>query len=526
MLNWLNEQVRVYRGNAASVKEYRIQLRSTKIIWYWGIYLGILVIVAMANYASIVAGADHSPASLQTSLQAYYQIVIAFLQCLILIIAPMLGASMLVSEYDLRSIELVFSSPASTKYFLVGKYMSALRQMIMLLFLSLPITAVGVTLGGATWTMVLEQYAYLAMQGAIALAIAMPIAVGTQSMVRTVAGVLAAIFLICIFCVPLVLPMLGAVMMGGAGMGTMSVPPLAGLVPFFSAFALGQSSPLFSLILPNWVFALVATIFFIKVLLLGAGSALTKAGSKETMSLRIHAIILAVVYAALMVMTVNGTPFPPSMPERLGVMFLLINVPLIPILCVLFFIAASGRAEDKKFLADKLFDFKEIIRGRPSGAMGFGLLLVGIVAFSISGALFSKGMLSKSEFLLLPSWGLAVGAFILGVGWFFSPMFDAAHAARRVIVAVVVGIMIFSYVALAMYDTAQAASYMSSGDYYQGNQMSLYNPFLPWANSFVVVVAKLVLITLLACVAYYFGEKRRRVAFEKYHSTNSLRNPA
>lgn len=510
MRDWLKEQVRIYKGNAASIKEYRIQLRSTKTIWYWGIYLLILVIVAMANYGSIVASASNSPSSLQASLQGYYQIVLGFLQVMILLIAPMLAASSVVSEYELRSIELVFSSPASTKYFLVGKYLAALRQLILLLFLSLPITAVGVTLGGATWQQVLEQYAYLAMQGAIVLAIAMPIAVTTQSMVRTVSGVIGAIILGSLFGAVLSASSIGMLFGGMMGGPTPTVPPLIGLVPFLTPFSLGYTTPVGPVPVPNWIFSVAATVLIVKVLLLGAGSALTRVGSKETKSLRIHGIILIALYCVSLYLPLSLIPtLGSASPERMGTALLMTNVPLIPVYFILMFLAASGRAEDRKFLADKFFDAREIIGGRPSGALGYGLALMVMVAYSCAGGLLAAGMIRKLEFLMFPLWGIAFGLLILGIGWFVSPNFDAVTGSRRTVVALTVGLVFLSHIALLMMDLSMNRTVTP--------WIALANPFLPWADSLELVVMKIVIIFILGGTAYYFGEKRRRLMYEKFY---------
>ncbi|MBX3114060.1 MAG: hypothetical protein KF836_05785 [Fimbriimonadaceae bacterium] len=507
MQTWLKEQVRIYRGNAASIKEYRIQLRSTKTIWYWGIYLSILVIVAMANYGSIVSSASNSPSSLQSSLQTYYQIVVGFLQGMILLIAPMLGASAIVSEYDLRSIELVFSSPASTKYLLVGKYLAALRQLALLLFLSLPITAVGVTLGGATWQQVIEQYLYLMMHGAIVLAVAMPIAINTQSMVRTISGVVAVLILGGFFAgvaSASSMPM----MFGAMGGSSTSIPPLVGLVPFLTPFTLGYSTPIGSVVIPNWIFAGIATLAIVKVLLLGAGSALTKVGSRETRSLRVHGLILVALYCFSVYATINSIPWS-SAPQRQGIAMMAVNMPLIPIFFILMFLAASGRAEDRKFLADKLFSWKEILGGRPSGSLGYGIILIAMVAFTNALTLYSVSFIRKLEILMLPAWGLAFGLMILGIGWWVSPGFDQVVGSRRTVVAVVMGLVILSHVGLMFLDIGMNQVVTEF--------LVLANPFIPWADSLLVVVMKTAILLTIAGLAYYFGEKKRRLMFNKYY---------
>jgi len=512
MQAWLKEQARIYRGNAASIKEYRIQLRSTKTIWYWGIYLSILVIVAMANYGSIVSSASNSPSSLQSSLQTYYQIVVGFLQGMILLIAPMLAASAIVSEYELRSIELVFSSPASTKYFLVGKYLAALRQLALLLFLGLPITAVGVTLGGATWQQVIEQYFYLMMHGAIVLAVAMPIAINTQSMVRTISGVVAVLVLGGFFAAVASASSV-AMMFGGMAGSVSSVPPLVGLVPFLTPFTLGYSTLVGLVPVPNWVFAGVATLAIVKVLLLGAGSALTKVGSRETKSLRIHGLILVALYCFSMYSTIKSVPLTPN-PQRLGMVMLIVNLPLIPLFFILMFLAASGRAEDRKFLADKLFDFKEILGGRPSGSFGYGMILIAMVAFTNVLTLYSVAYVRKLEILLLPAWGLAFGFMILGIGWWVSPGFDQVVGSRRTTVAAVMGLVIMSHVGLMFLDIGMNQVVTEF--------LVLGNPFVPWANSLMVVVTKIVVLATIGGMAYYFGEKKRRLMYSKYYGQPNL----
>ncbi len=497
MTAWLAEQKRIYFGNANSVKEYRIQLRSTKTVWYWGIYLGILVLVALANYGSIGATTgDMSPTSVQMALTTYYQLVTGFIHAALLLIAPMMAASAIMTEYELRSIELVQCAPVSTKYFFVGKFISCLRQILLLLFLALPIAAVGVTLGGASWPQILEQFAYIGMQAAIFAAIAMPLAIVTQSIVRAVAGVIGIGLMFMLFSSILV----GVMFASGGGAG---FPALTGLIPFLSAISIGQSTPIGPMLVPNWLVSLIICVLLVKVILLGAGSAMTRVGSKETLSLRIHGLVLTALFATLIGIGFSFFPIVGlSGVARARTINMILGMPMLLGFFQILVVTGHGRLEERKFFADRLFDLQDTFRGRPSGAIGYSLLVTLAIVGGVALPMLLQGVVKIDEVLAGLIWSIGFTTFLLGLCWHVSTFFDLVTPARRATFGLLIAMSAVCYfVGLTLDGVSQGFDTL---------YMLVLNPFLPFSNSMGDIFVKSVVLIGGGVLFLIMGEARRR----------------
>ena len=53
VMEWVGETWRTYVGNATSVRDFRVQMRGTKTILAWSLYLIVLLFVAYAFYANV-----------------------------------------------------------------------------------------------------------------------------------------------------------------------------------------------------------------------------------------------------------------------------------------------------------------------------------------------------------------------------------------------------------------------------------------------------------------------------------------
>src|SRR5689334_17824116 len=185
LLAWVAEQHRVYFDNAPAVREYRTQLRSSRAPWLLVGYLAILVAMASLTYWGVSFAGTGSPAEVQGRLNGFFQAVIGMLEFMVALAAPVVAASSVIGEYNTRMIDLVFSSPMSAKYFLVGKLVAAYRYILLMLAVSLPVAAVSVVLGGATWSDVLTSYALVSLHALLYMSISLPIAVLTGKAIPT-----------------------------------------------------------------------------------------------------------------------------------------------------------------------------------------------------------------------------------------------------------------------------------------------------------------------------------------------------
>ncbi|MEA2552748.1 MAG: hypothetical protein QOJ65_924, partial [Fimbriimonadaceae bacterium] len=153
--DWARENFAVYADNATSRRDFRAQLRGNRSFILWMIYLAMLIGLGMLNYSQSVDRGQVSVVQAQAWLQNFYEMIMVLLAAMITLVAPALAATAIVIEKERRSLDLLFSAPVKPKVLLVGKMLSAYRYTWMLLVLSLPVTAVCVVLGGATWSEVL-----------------------------------------------------------------------------------------------------------------------------------------------------------------------------------------------------------------------------------------------------------------------------------------------------------------------------------------------------------------------------------
>lgn len=456
------------------------------------------MLLALANYhAAAKPGA--SPSEIQAALHGYYVLVIGFIEGMILLIAIMLGASTIVSEYELGSMELVFSSPASSKYFLVGKYMAALRQIVLLLFLSLPITAVGVTLGGATASQVLEHYFYILLHAAFVLAISFPVACLTKNVFRTITSVFGALAACYFFSFLFVASTSGGALMGAASGGP--PPPLIGLIPFTEVLVLGRSVTIWGQTIPAWVLPALATLVMVRIFILSAGSVISKAGSKETFSLRIHVFALLALFAVTSWYSITGSGMP-----RMGVttwpteaIGIGVEAFALPSLVMIGYISAWGRAEERKFLADEIWNWREIFGGRPSGSLGYGMLCLAVSCLfaTVTILKFTPNMFAISAGVLHV---FSLGFAILGFGWLVGTMVDTAEVARRVVFAIAIFLLVITQVAGAV--ISLNISRYGEPRYVDLNFLAATG--MPWA-----VIVKSVLLIAIGAGCYVLGERRR-----------------
>ncbi|MFW5697918.1 MAG: ABC transporter permease, partial [Fimbriimonadaceae bacterium] len=224
---WIREQREIYFGNAELKKDYRVRLRGNRVAWVLAFYLGLFLIVTLGIFQSI-AGGQISVVEAQSRLQDLYVWVTIMLEALALFVAPAVACSNIVAEHQRKSDELIFVSPITLKYFLVGKLLSGLRYLLVLFALALPMAAACVVFGGATWREVVLAYVILCFRSCFYLALALPIAAATKKVVPAFILTLLAIGF---------LAFLGSFfgasgLLGASGMtGSMGLP---GQVPFYS----------------------------------------------------------------------------------------------------------------------------------------------------------------------------------------------------------------------------------------------------------------------------------------------------
>lgn len=393
---WVNENVGVYFRNATAVRDYRVQLRGSRAVILWAIYLLVLITFGMLTYAQAASRQQMSVVEAQQSLQNFYEQIMYLLGTMVLLIAPALTATAIVSERQRKSLDLVFSSPVSPKYYLVGKMISSYRYIWMLLVLSLPVTAACVVLGGASWSEVLASYGLLSLHGLIVTAIALLFSTLAQKPVGAIVwsylgvtgyGILGSMIAAMGMNIPFI----------GSTRNINEVPFTICLSPYFVVHAASTYTEILGTRVPNWAIMAVFTVLIVKLVLAGAGSAISSFGSRETKSLRVHGIVYSYLLSLGMAATMGApfslvgsavTPGSPSGVTNFDQMFGRLFISLVlPVFLFLPFISCFGTDLEKKYWPDGVFSLRRMLTGAPSGGLAYSLTLVlaiagGVITYS------------------------------------------------------------------------------------------------------------------------------------------------
>ena len=438
----------VYFDNAPMVREFRTQLRGNKAPWIIAVYLGLLMFMAVIVYTGVSLVGNRSLSQMQGSLNAFYFAIVGMLEFLVAIIAPVIAASSIVGEYDRKSVELIFTSPIGVKYFLVGKLVSSYRYLLVLISLALPMAAIAVVLGGATWQDVLSSFVVISMHGLFYMAISLPIAVLTAKSVVTVLFSYLATFVWVNIMAAISFPALASA--GG------NVPLSAGLCPYMTGAISDSSSQIGSLNIPIWLSTVLITLLAVKLLVLGAGSALTRAASKETLGLRIHGLIYSALLGSIVGMS-SGAAFSAGFGSLTASSWLVpIYFMSLTLVICLPYICIWNRFSESKYYPNGLLRIRYTFRGTPASGLAYlmSLLLTAVIAgqlasFSVGGSFVLSDLFYV--FGLLSFWFLA-----WSLGWASSALFSkqGVESARRVHILLIFCVYILPILLLLVVDGA------------------------------------------------------------------------
>ena len=404
MGEWIRANIGCYFGNAATVRDYRVQLRGNRAIILWSFYLLVLIGFTMLVYSSSAAGEQRSIVDSQRQLRSFYQSVMILMAVMINLISPALTAGSIVMERQRRSLDLVFSAPVTTKYYLVGKMMSSYRYIWILLVLSLPVTSACVVLGGATWSDVIAAYIILSFNALIYTAIALLFSTLSRLPVAAVVWSYAAA----------VAYSIGTAVLAGSGavgsligMGrTQEAPFLITLNPYFVVQAAPTHTIVYGYEVPNWVLGAVFALLLSKLLLLAAGSSMSAFGSAETKSLRVHGLIYTFLLGALVAYgsagtlaivrsaVASGSRHATIWNSQIDLVFGWLITPLFVLVP---FLTCYGSDAERKYWSDGILKIRNMLLGTPSGGLPYLLLMVGA---SYAGFAFTYVQLAAQP----PSW--------------------------------------------------------------------------------------------------------------------------
>lgn len=419
---------RTYFGNPTATRDQRVQLRGSKAVVLFTLYLVIMALVLYVAYDSAMGASSRSLATAQQNLQGFYWATIGCLGVVITIVAPAVGAFAIVTEKQRRSLDLVFSAPVEPKFYLVGKLISAYRYVWLLLILALPFCAVSVTLGGTTWIQLFIAFLLFSFYGLVCVAFGLLLSAMSTKPIPALCWTYCAIGAYWIF--TFYMMMMGAVGVGGrSGSPFSNISPMMALCPVTFPFQGGQSAMVFGKEIPVWIISIVEHLLAIKLIILGAGSILSPSDGREIKSLRIHGLLYFGLLAALAGWGAAAAASGYSASSLGGVTSYagrassglgrgLAGLLCVTGICLVPYLSTFGVNDYRRFRFNGLFSFRKMLTGTVAGNLPYLVVfaftgVVGYVigtTFDVSSALGSMG-------------GSGAKNMVTGFALFVEPMF-------------------------------------------------------------------------------------------------------
>ena len=377
--NWFQETLRVYIGNATTTRDFRVQLRGNKAVILFSIYLVLLILFSMLIYDQASHSGQMNIVEAQTRLKDFYNWVMIMLGMAICLIAPAMASSTIVVEKQNRLMDLVFSAPVTARYYLVGKLIGIYRFIVLILVLSVPVTASCVMLGGATWQGVLESYLYLSTAGLVIASIGLiHSCMGTKPTQAMISAYFSTIFYLLLSGV---IQGIGLSMRMAYASGTRTsindVPVFSTLGPFYAHQLAGSFMTVLGVQVPNAILNVVVSLLIVRLILKGCESLIAPSGTYELRRLRVDSLLYAFFAYALFgwlvgpwISTIVGSS-PSTNPkgffEGIAPFWLLtfLGWMIIPV------VTCFGYDNLNRFRPNGLFDLRTLFNGTPSGALPF-----------------------------------------------------------------------------------------------------------------------------------------------------------
>jgi ABC-2 type transport system permease protein len=391
-------------ANPVVVRDLRAQMRGTKSYWFQGAYLLLLGVLAISGYAqatgqslsslhgSVDAASRVSMVDAQDRLEGFYYFIFLTLAALISLIAPALTAGSVIGERQRQSLDLLITTPLTAGQLLVGKLLSSIAFLGLLLGLSLPASALCVLLGGATLGDVFRIYALLAIDGIVLAGIGLFFSCASRTPLLALVWTYLTVTTVLVGTWVLYFSI--AADSSEITRVTTSVPLLSitALNPFVAVLPAGQGIWHIGLLpIPVWLGSAVAAVLIVRLLVTASAYRLGVHGGESGPSLRRQSLLLSgigmfvITYSCIIKYSGGLSPqFGPidawicGFASSFGLLIaFLVAVPFLPGLFVPVVAedAPPGMAESGH-KDDGLFRFRRAFAPEHAGALPYYLLLV------------------------------------------------------------------------------------------------------------------------------------------------------
>jgi len=401
LVDWRKYLVGVFTqllGNPVIGRELRVRVRVGRGYLLQAFYLAFLIlIVALAYQAAIGDNPDlRNPVRVQEALVEFYRVVMAMLIALIVLIAPALTANAITLERERKTMDLLLATPLTARQLLVGKLVGSFAFIVLLLALTLPVSAVSVLLGGVSFPELLKAYLLIASGGLVLCAIGLFTSAYARNSTLAVlwsylrvGGFLGATGI-------LVILQIAFVAGGGVGRGGGSnnmIFPVGLLNPFATPFAADTQVDFGRWQLPTWIAGVVLCLLFTRLTLTAAARKVGLYDKDMLSSVRRQLLVLLPFYVLLMTVPLLQV-FMRFLPPAGGIsVWATIPLPLhlaacvVPFLLLAIWVAPFGKDDERHCPDDGMFRLSQIFRPSPSGALPFltvaWLLMAGVYALAL-----------------------------------------------------------------------------------------------------------------------------------------------
>jgi len=299
--------LKAFTDNPIVLRDLRTTMRGTRSYWFQGTYLLLLGVLAVTGYA-IATGQSLLPqdadsysrlgprvfsvVDAQDRLQSFYYFIFVTLAALITLIAPALTATSVTDERQRQSLDLLVTTPISAFEMLVGKLMSSLAFLGLLLALSLPASALCILLGGATIGDVFRIYTLLGVDAIVLASIGLYFSCACKNSLQAIVWTYASAltFTAVMFGISVSNYGQGPTFVGDVApsMAIGALSPLTAIFPIA-----GQNIVVGPLSIPVWVSALVTGFLTVRLILTAATYRFGVFGGDAARSLRKQLLVIS-----------------------------------------------------------------------------------------------------------------------------------------------------------------------------------------------------------------------------------------
>jgi ABC-type transport system involved in multi-copper enzyme maturation permease subunit len=454
LVDWRKYLVGVFTqvlGNPVIGRELRVRVRVGRAYMLQAFYLAFLIlIVALAYQAAIGDNPDlRNPVRVQEALVEFYRIVMSMLVALIALIAPALTANAITLERERKTMDLLLATPLTARQLLVGKLLGSFAFIVLLLALTLPVSAVSVLLGGVSFPELLKAYLLIACGGLVLCAIALFSSVYARNSTLAVlwSYLRVASFLLA---TGVLIWLQDVVAFGGRGAGALNLAfPQVLLNPFAAPFVADMQVDFVRWQVPAWIVGVVICLLFTRLILTAAARKVGLYDKDVLPSARRQLLLLFplnMLLCVLPLLALGGGAV--GMPDTAYILVVILTC-VVPFLVLAAWIAPFGQDGDTPCPDDGMFKPSRMFTAAPSGALPFLWTAWLLMAGALILVLYQSGMPAMVDPLfwnyLLSMLVYFTGVWMLfwGIGRFCSVMLRArslatARALTLVVITVVV----------------------------------------------------------------------------------------